>query len=91
MDDPAAKSVFGPKPPAPFPNSTETEAPLKFVTATSGWPSPLKSAIAIALGEAPVANDVGAPNVPSRQVRLARAGVATLRTVRVGDREVRVG
>jgi hypothetical protein len=33
---PVAKSVFAPKPPAPFPSSTDTVLELKFATARSG-------------------------------------------------------
>src|ERR1700749_202368 len=44
---PTGKSVFELKPPAPFPNSTETEPPscasMTFATARSGLLSPLKS------------------------------------------------
>ena len=51
---PVAKSVLGPKLPAPFPNRTETVfAPVLTVT-RSGFPSPFTSAMPTVIGRAPV-------------------------------------
>jgi len=53
-EDPDGNDVAGAKAPPPVPSRTETEPP-KFETATSGTPSPLKSAIAIPAAYDPTA------------------------------------
>ena len=55
---PTAKSVLVPKPPDPFPSSTDTLLLSSFAVAKSSLPSPLKSPTVTDLGLVPTANSV---------------------------------
>ena len=58
------KSVFAPKLPVPVPSRIETVALLRFATARSSLPSPLKSPTATETGALPVPKSVFAPKLP---------------------------
>ena len=59
------KSVCVPKPPLPFPSSTETVLEALFAVARSGLPSPFRSPIATDQGWLPVPKSACTPKVPS--------------------------
>ena len=52
----------------PVPNKIDTVLSLKFATARSGFPSPLKSPIAVEMEPAPAAKSLFAPKPPVRFV-----------------------
>ena len=58
VPEPTGKFVGAPKVPLPVPSRSETSPLVKFVTARSVLPSPLKSPVTTANGPAPTAKSV---------------------------------